>query len=142
LKPKSPPGRVAALPPEGGLAGALERGRIAREAWTQDGTLLSAPDYAGRRGASPKVLSELEAHGELFSLNVAGVRWYPAELLKLSADEAAVLCRELTGDPAERQLIFLMRAHGALDGQTATSAIAGGQLARVLQLAHAWQRDP
>lgn len=123
-----------------GLAGARERGRAARLAWTQDGTVLTAADYAAARGIEPSVLPELEANGELFSLDIEGGRWYPAELLKLAPDEAVVLCRELAGmDDPSSQLVFLMRTHGALAGQTVTMAIANGRLARVLQLIHARQ---
>lgn len=129
------------LPATGGLAGAIERGRAARRAWTQDGTLLTAADYAARLGIAPAVLPTLEARSELFSLDIEGARWYPAELLKLSADERAVLCRVLAGDDKARQLIFIQRTHGALAGQTVTAAIARGQLARVLRLVYARRHE-
>lgn len=129
-------------PALGGLAGAVERGRAARQSWTQDGTLLTPADFAATRGISPSVLPELEARGELFSLDIEGARWYPAELLKLSPDEASALCRELAGDDAARQLIFVMRKHGALAGQTVAEAVCQGQLAKVLQLACAWRHEP
>lgn len=135
-------GALSASPATGGLSAALERGRVARLAWTQDGTLLNPADYASARGISPSVLPELEARGELFSLDIEGARWYPAELLKLTVDEAGAVCRELAGDDLARQLIFLMRPHGALAGQTVTAAIARGELPRVLQLAHAWRHEP
>lgn len=126
----------------GGLPGAVERGRAARLAWTQDGTLLNAADYAATRDISPLVLPELEARGELFSLDIEGRRWCPSELQKLSPDQATVLCRTLAGDDAARQLIFIMRKHGALAGETVAVAIKQGQLARVLQVAHVWRHEP
>lgn len=132
----------SSLSATGGLIGAIERGRAARQAWTQDGTLLTSGAYAAARGISPAALPELEARGELFSLDVDGARWYPSELLKLSPDEAAALCRELTGDDRSRQLVFLMRTHGALGGCTVAAALAQGQLAAVLRLAHAWRHEP
>jgi hypothetical protein len=132
----------SSLAATGGLTGAIERGHADRLAWTQDGTLLSAADYAAARGIPPSVLAELEARGELFSLEVEGARWYPAEPLQLSPDEAAAMCRVLTGDDPSRQLIFVMRGHGALAGQTVTAAIAQGQLAEVLRLAHSWRHEP
>lgn len=94
------------------------------------------------RGIPPSVLTELEARGELFSLDIAGALWYPAELLKLSTDEAGAVCRTLAGVDPARQLIFVMRKHGALAGETLTAAIAQGQLAAVLRLAHAWRHEP
>lgn len=84
----------------------------------------------------------LEARREFFSLDIEDGRWYPSELVKLSPDEAAVLCRTLAGDDAARLLIFIMRTHGALAGQTVATAIERGQLARVLQLANAWRHEP
>jgi hypothetical protein len=125
-------------PTLGGLAGALERGRAARLDWTQDGTLLAAADFAAACGIPPSVLPELEACGELFSLEIEGARWYPAELLKLSPDESGAVCRTLAGNDSVRKLIFVMRQHGALGGQGAISAISKGQLAAVLRLAKAW----
>lgn len=123
----------------GGLAQAMERGRAARRSWTQDGTLLSAADYAARRGVEPAALQHLEGRGELYSLEVDGARWYPSELLKIAADDAAALCKELAGYEPAGQLIFVMRKHGSLNGRTATAAINDGEQARVLQLARAWR---
>lgn len=125
----------------GGLAAAQERGRAARLAWTQDGTLLTAADYAAARGIPSSVLPDLEAQGELFSLDVEGARWYPSELLKLSPNEASAVCRTLAGDDPARKLIFIMRGHGALAGQTVTAAIAQGQLAEVLRFANVWRHE-
>lgn len=126
----------------GGLSAAVERGRAARLAWTHDGTLLRATDYAAARDISPLELPGLEARGELFSLEIEGATWYPAELLKLAPDEAAALCRELAGDDSAAQLIFLMRTHGALAGQTVAAAVSQGRFADVLRLARAWRHKP
>jgi uncharacterized protein (DUF433 family) len=139
--PRGPKTRIDPPRPDGGLAGALERGRAARRAWMHDGTLLSAADYAAHGGVEPGALQLLEGRGELFALEVDGGRWYPAELLKLSAEDAAALCKELAGEEAARQLIFVMRKHGALGGQTVAETIGRGHLARVLQLAVAWRRE-
>ena len=130
-----------AKPTTGGLTAALERGLTARRAWTQDGTLLCATCYAASRGIPPDDLPLLETRGELFSLEIEGTRWYPAELLKLGPDEASAVCRALAGDDAARQLVFVMRKHGALAGQTMAAAIAQGQLAKVLLLAHSWRHE-
>ena len=121
------PGAVAT----GGLSAALSRGRAARLAWTQDGTLLTPEAYAAARGISPSVLPELEARGELFSLAIEGACWYPSELLKLSPDESSAVCRVLAGDDAASQLVFVMRTHGALAGEarripTTQNTVRGG----------------
>lgn len=125
----------------GGLDGAIERGRAAQQAWIQDGTLVCAHDYAARRGLTLDALPLLEASGELFSIDIDTARWYPAELLRLGQEDAAALCRALSGDDAMRQLVFLMRRHGALGGNTVTAAIAQGRLAQVLELASSWRYD-
>lgn len=104
--------------------------------------MLTATDYAAARGIPASVLPELEARGEMFSLDIEGARWYPSELLKLSPDEASAVCRTLAGEDPARQLIFIMRRHGSLAGQTITAAIAQGQLAKVLRLAQAWRHEP
>jgi hypothetical protein len=121
------------------VAGAIERGRVAREAWTSDGTLLSAAEYAARRGVSTAELLKLETRGELFSLDIAGSRWYASGLLQLPPDVASLLCHALAGDNEAKQLIFLMRTHGALAGQTPAEAIAQGKLSEVVKLAHVWR---
>ena len=126
----------------GGLTSALGRGLTARLAWTHDGTLLTATDYAAARGIPPPALPELEALGELFSLDIEGARWYPSELLKLSPDVADAVCRAMAGDEPARQLVFIMRKHGALAGRTVTEAVAQGLLSDVLRLAHAWRQEP
>lgn len=123
----------------GGYPAALERGHLVRLGWTQDGTLISAVAYATARDIPPSALSELEAKGELFSLDIDGARWYPSELLKMPPAAAAAICRTLAGSDPAQQLIFLMRTHGALAGQAAAEAVAQGGLAKVLQLAHAWR---
>lgn len=125
----------------GGLAGAVERGELVRHQWTLDGTLLSPEDFAARRGVVAVELSQLEAGGQLFSLEVGGTRWYPAELLRMSPNDEAALCaamREL--GPAEK-LIFLMRDHGALGGMPVADAIAAGGINRALDLAAEWRAE-
>lgn len=125
-------------PAVGGHASAFERRHAARRRWIADGIVLSANDYAARRGISSAVLPALEASGAVFSLRIDGARWYPAELLSLSPDEATQMCRVLAGEDETRQFVFLMRVHGALAGQTVATAVAQGKLAQVLRLAQAW----
>ncbi|MCK7495827.1 MAG: hypothetical protein MZW92_36285 [Comamonadaceae bacterium] len=112
---------------------------VARLSWIQDGAVLSAEDYAKARGVPVESLAELEREGELFSLDVAGGRWYPAELLKVQAEEAGAVCGELAGDDSARQLIFWMRRHGALGDRTVAEAVAAGLLQHVPGLAREWR---
>lgn len=122
----------------GGLAAAVERGALARTDWTSDGTLLSAEAFAARRGVTVGQLEALEARGEVFALEVDNARWYPAELLRVSPDDAAVLCAAAAGLEPSQRLVFLIRRHGALGGVTASAAIADGGMNRVLALVSAW----
>lgn len=125
-----------------GLDAALERGRAARLRWVSYGGVLSAADYAAHRGIDPLALPELEAQGELSSVEVERVRWYPSELLKVPPDAWAAVCRALQGENGAGGLIFVNRAHGALSGMTVAAAVAKGRLADVLQLARAWRHEP
>lgn len=51
------------------------------------------------------------------------MRGYPADLLKPSVDECALLRRVLSGDTRVRRLNFAQRTHAELAGQTVTFAI-------------------
>lgn len=133
------PAKYAAL--HGGLAGAVERGELVRHQWALDGTLLSPEVFAARRGVVAVELSQLEAGGQLFSLEVGGARWYPAELLRMSPNDEAALCAAMRELRPTEKLIFLMRDHGALGGMTVAHAIAAGDINRVLDLAAEWRAE-
>lgn len=124
---------------QGGLRGALERGRLAQADWVRDGVVLSSAEFAARYGVTVDALLAMETRGELFSVAVGGEHFWPAELLKLEPKVAAELCRALGDEPGSGKLIFLMRGHGALAGRSVTDAVRHGQLADVLRLARAWR---
>lgn len=123
----------------GGLNGAIERGEVQKREWTQDGTLLSASDFAEKLGVSPTDLPKLEERNQLFALVVDKVSWYPSELLKLTREQVTDLCRTLADEPASGRFKFLMRKHGALGGGTVVEAAHQGHFDRVLRLAAAWR---
>ena len=123
---------------QGGLKGAIERGRQARRAWISDRVVLSSAEFAAARGVASEALVALQAGDQLFSLTIEGEVWWPAELLKLSAADASALCSALDGADESSKLVFVMRTHGALGGRTVTEAVANGQLADVLRLARTW----
>lgn len=139
MEPQPNPAKYATQ--HGGLAGAVERGELARHQWTLDGTLLSPEVFAARRGLTAMELSQLEADGELFSLEVGGARWYPAELLRIGSDDGAALCAALRELGPTEKLIFLMRGHGALGGMTVAHATVAGGINRVLDLAAEWRAE-
>lgn len=124
---------------QGGLRGAVERGRLARDAWIRDGVLLSSAEFAARYGVAVDALLTLESKGELFSVEASGEPYWPAELLKLEPGVVAKLCRALGADSGSAKLTFLMRSHGALAGHSVADAVRHGQLADVLRLARTWR---
>jgi len=124
---------------QGGLRGALERGRAAREAWIREEVVLPSAEFATRYGVAVAALPALESSGELFSVEVGGEPYWPAELLKLEPTVAAEICRALGDDSDSAKLMFLMRNHGALAGRSVAHAVRHGRLADVLRLARAWR---
>lgn len=133
--------RHAEKAPTSGLAGAIERGRMARPDWVREGILLAAPDFAARFGVAPSDLPDLEGGGELFSVAVENETLYLAELLKFSRADVAALCAALAGADSATKVVFIMRQHGALAGRTVAEAAALGKMAEVLHLARAWLRS-
>lgn len=123
---------------EGGLAGAIERGQAARRAWLREGVVLSSADFAARLRVTPDELASLRSRGELLSVDVDGEACWPAVLLRLPLEQASLLCRSLTGCDDVAKLMFVIRRHGALGGQTVAEAAAQGRLAEVLRLAASW----
>lgn len=124
-----------------GLTGAQERGRAAHQSWIADGTLITAVDYAARRGLAEHEVAALETRGGLFSVAIDGVPWYPAELLRLSPDAATALCQAIRPLDEVSKLVFVMRTHGALGGLTVTEAALRGQWERTLTLAKTWSNE-
>jgi hypothetical protein len=123
----------------GGLTGAIERGEVQKREWKQDGTLLSAPDFAKKLGVSPTGLPKLEERNQLFALIIDKVSWYPSELLKLTREQVTDLRSTLADEPASGRFIFLKRKHGALGGGTVVETAHQGHFDRVLRLAAAWR---
>lgn len=123
---------------EGGLEGAIERGQAARRAWLREGVVLSSADFAAQLRVTPDELASLRSRGELLSVDVDGEDCWPAELLRLPLEQASLLCRSLNGCDDVAKLMFFIRRHGALGGQTAAEAAAHGRLADALSLAATW----
>lgn len=120
-----------------GLAAARLRGKVSLARWVADGVLVTGEVFAKARGVSRQSLGTAVRRKELFSLNVRGRRYYLATLLEVESGPAAAVCRALAGVTGSEQAIFWLRQHGALGGKTATAAISGGNLAKVLALAEA-----
>jgi hypothetical protein len=110
---------------ERGLAGAMARGREAREAWVREGVLVSREQFAERWGVSVEELAQMVAKGELFELEVLGQMWLPAVLLEVPRAVAVKVNLALTetGTDAAGALVFWHRRHGALRGMSVREAL-------------------
>lgn len=128
------------VPAAGGLKGALARGQKTKREWTRDGTLVTPEAFAEARGASVQDLLDAEPTGSLFSMVVDDQRYYPAELLKFSSEDAEAVCRALGDEEPSSKLIFLMRKHSMLGGKTVAQFNKRDGLDAVINSAVAWRK--
>ncbi|MBL0944547.1 MAG: hypothetical protein IBJ04_09505 [Hydrogenophaga sp.] len=105
---------------ERGLAGAISRGRTAREAWVRDGILVSREQFAERWGVSVEEIAQMVAKGELFELEVLGRLWLPAVFLEVPREAVIKVNRTMAeaGVDASGALVLWHQKHGALGGLT------------------------
>ena len=122
----------------GGLHGARARGENLLQQWVRDGTLIPSAGLGSSWGVSRQALDQAVERGDLFSLKIASRRYYLAQLRDITREQAAEVCRALGKLSPSEKLTFWLREHGGLQGRSAVAAIHDGQLARVVQLAHAW----
>lgn len=106
--------------------------------WTRDGTLVDGRRLCDAWELTRQGLDKARERGEIFSVRVKGLHYYPAEAAHFARDDLARINRELGNiDPASK-LVFLKRKHGALGGGTAAEAVEKGRLTDVLRLARDW----
>ena len=132
---------AAAPQASGGVAGAVARGEMLLKGWVQDGTLIPTAALGSSWGITRQALDQAVERGELFSLKIAGRRYYLAELRDITREQAALVCCALGKLSPSEKLMFWLHAHGGLQGRTPVVAIQAGQLARTVQLAQAWARE-
>jgi hypothetical protein len=121
---------------------ALARGTATLEEWTQDGTLIAPAQLAEAWRIGTEATEAAVERGDLFEVWVNKSRYIPAALIPLGLEQAARLCHALKGQPASEKLIFLLRPHGGLGGQTVVQALqTGTPLSRIDELAAALARD-
>jgi hypothetical protein len=117
---------------------AEERGEARLVRWTQDGTLVGGATVETAWGVKRQTVDAARERGEIFSVWVKGKHWYPGETLKFERSSFAAINHALGNVAPSSKLLFLLRTHGALGGQTPADAVADGKLADVLRLATAW----
>jgi hypothetical protein len=126
---------------DGGVEGARARGERLLQLWVRDGTLIPSTELSSGWGVSRQALDQAVERGELFSLKIAGRRYYLAQLRDITREQAAQVCRALAILSPSEKLTFWLREHGGLRGRTPVAAIHGGQLGRVVQLAQGWANE-
>ena len=80
--------------------------------------------------------------GEIFAVKVGNRLYYPQVFLEMDREAVAAICRALGDLGASEKLMFWLREHGALAGNSVAAALeAGTGLAKVARLAAAWARE-
>lgn len=131
------------LPDQGISTGPLRaqvRGEARLVNWTQDGTLVSGALVETAWCVKRQTVDAARERGEIFSVWVKGKHWYPGEALKFERGSLAEINRALGNADPSSKLLFLLRKHGALGGQTPADAVGDGKLDDVLRLAADWAR--
>lgn len=117
---------------------AAMRGEARLVSWTQDGTLVEGSKIEQAWGVKRQTVDAARRRGELFSVWVKGMHWYPGEALKLERAALAKINGALGDTEPSSKLLFLLRKHGALGGQTPADAVAGGKFDEVIRIATDW----
>lgn len=130
--------------PEKVISTATIRANVRGEArlvnWTQDGTLVWGVTVETAWGVKRQSVDAARERGEIFSVWVKGKHWYPSEALKVERSALAAINRALGNADPSSKLLFLLRKHGALGGQTPADAVIAGKRDDVLRLAADWAR--
>lgn len=117
---------------------AAMRGEARLVNWTQDGTLLEGSKLEAAWGVKRQTVDAARRRGEIFSVWVKGMHWYPGEVLKFDRATLAKINGALGDIDPSSKLLFLLRKHGALGAQTPADAVADGKLEDVMRLATDW----
>jgi hypothetical protein len=126
----------------GGLAGAVARGEAARVQWVKEGLVVSGEQLAQAWGLTRQALAPAAERGEVFAVKVGNRLYYPHAFLGMERAAVAAICHALGDLGASEKLIFWLRKHGALAGNSVAAALeAGVGLAKVERLAAAWARE-
>jgi hypothetical protein len=126
----------------GGLAGAIARGEAARVRWVKDGLVVPGEQLAQAWGLTRQALAPAADRGEVFAVKVGNRLYYPRSFLGLDRETVATVCRALGDLSPSEKLMFWLRDHGALAGQSAAAALeSGAPVSQVERLASAWARE-
>lgn len=144
VTPTQDVGGSGPLPRVHAASTALMRAEVRGEArlvsWTQDGTLVDSGKVKAAWGVTRQSVNAACERGEILSVWVKGQHWYPSEALKLERSALAEINRARGDVDPSSKLLFLLREHGSLGGNTAAAAVADGKVEDVLRLAADWAR--
>ncbi|HEX8611616.1 MAG TPA: hypothetical protein VF800_10050 [Telluria sp.] len=141
LTPTHVPGKALAAPLDAISTAPLQaagRGEARLVSWTQDGTLVAGGEVEAAWGVKRQTVDAARQRGEIFSVWVKGKHWYPGDALKFERPTLAKINAALGPTDPSSKLLFLLRKHGALGGQTPADAVAAGKVDEVLRLASDW----
>lgn len=128
----------AGMAQEKSIEAALERGAGALKRWTQNGTLIDPQQLVQAWGQDVQTVQAAVQRGDLFEVWVDRMPYFPSALASLNSAEAVMVCHALGGLTASEKLVFLMREHGGLGGQTVAQALKSGtSMGRIEELASA-----
>ncbi|MBI3155410.1 MAG: hypothetical protein HYZ20_08365 [Burkholderiales bacterium] len=126
----------------GGLAGATVRGEAARVQWVRDGLVVPGEQLAQAWGLTRQALAPAADRGEIFAVKIGNRLYYPQAFLDMDRQTVAAICRALGDLGPSEKLVFWLRGHGALAGQSVAAALeAGTPVVKVERLAAAWARE-
>ncbi len=118
-----------------GLDRARRRGLDALKGMVADGTLISTDEFAGRRSWTTLAMHLATRDGCVFSVPVGGRDYLVAMLAELPERFMFDLCSALSPLSPGEQIVFLLRRHGGLGGNTVLTAFERGAGDRILELA-------
>jgi hypothetical protein len=125
-----------------GLAGATSRGESARVRWVKEGLVVPGEQLAQAWGLTRQALAPAAQRGEIFAVKVGNRLYYPQAFLAMDRETVATVCHALGDLSGSEKLMFWLRHHGTLSGQSVAASLeAGIPLAKVQRLATAWARE-
>ncbi len=139
----SPLGREAGVSAntagEGGAATDSHRGEALIVAMARDGSLIDGETLAAAWGITRQALDKARTRGEIFSVRMGRLHYYPAAALHFLRPDFERINRAFHADVAAgARLLFFTRKHGSLGGKTV--AEAAGRTADIVALAGDWER--
>jgi hypothetical protein len=138
----STPATASELAVAKGLAASVARGEAARVRWIKDGLVIPGERLAQAWGLTRQALAPAAERGEVFAVKIGNRLYYPQAFEGLHRESVARVCRALGDMGPSEKLMFWLREHGALAGESVGAALESGvPVTKVERLARAWARE-